>query len=77
MFNTLLAVFIGGWCGQRHPLADQHEAKQPIKPCPRRNTVGKPDWRLYPHQTLSLFTRVTHIDPVWKLLVTTGFCGGQ
>lgn len=26
--------------------------------------------------TLALFSRMTHIDPVWKLLITTGFCGG-
>jgi CrcB protein len=25
---------------------------------------------------LALFIRMTHIDPVWKLLITTGFCGG-
>ncbi|WP_016599501.1 fluoride efflux transporter CrcB, partial [Yersinia pestis] len=26
--------------------------------------------------TLAFFSRMTHIDPVWKLLITTGFCGG-
>ena len=25
---------------------------------------------------LAWFNRMTHIDPLWKLLVTTGFCGG-
>ena len=25
---------------------------------------------------LAWFNRMTHIDPVWKLLITTGFCGG-
>lgn len=25
---------------------------------------------------LAIFIRITHIDPVWKLLITTGFCGG-
>ncbi|ESS58332.1 protein CrcB [Enterobacter cloacae S611] len=25
---------------------------------------------------LAWFNRMTHIDPVWKVLVTTGFCGG-
>lgn len=25
---------------------------------------------------LALFNRMTHIDPMWKLLITTGFCGG-
>lgn len=25
---------------------------------------------------IAIFTRLTHIDPVWKLLITTGFCGG-
>ncbi len=22
------------------------------------------------------FNRMTHIDPMWKVLITTGFCGG-
>lgn len=25
---------------------------------------------------LAWFNRMTHIDPAWKLLITTGFCGG-
>lgn len=25
---------------------------------------------------LAWFSRMTHIDPVWKVLITTGFCGG-
>ena len=25
---------------------------------------------------LAWFNRMTHIDPMWKLLLTTGFCGG-
>ncbi len=25
---------------------------------------------------LAWFNRMTHIDPLWKLLCTTGFCGG-
>jgi len=25
---------------------------------------------------LAWFTRLSHIDPMWKLLITTGFCGG-
>ncbi|HEY3984527.1 fluoride efflux transporter CrcB [Cedecea sp.] len=25
---------------------------------------------------LALFSRFSNIDPVWKLLITTGFCGG-
>ncbi|MNG24733.1 putative fluoride ion transporter CrcB [compost metagenome] len=23
-----------------------------------------------------MFNRMTHLDPTWKLLITTGFCGG-
>lgn len=25
---------------------------------------------------LALFNRMTHLDPMWKVLLTTGFCGG-
>nr|WP_249215868.1 fluoride efflux transporter CrcB [Citrobacter sp. JGM124] len=24
----------------------------------------------------ALFSRFTNVDPIWKLLITTGFCGG-
>jgi len=24
----------------------------------------------------ALFSRFSHLDPIWKLLITTGFCGG-
>ncbi|WP_409040054.1 fluoride efflux transporter CrcB [Klebsiella sp. BIGb0407] len=24
----------------------------------------------------ALFTRFSHLDPIWKILITTGFCGG-
>jgi len=26
--------------------------------------------------TFALFSRFSHVDPIWKLLITTGFCGG-
>lgn len=76
MFNTLLAVFIGGGAGSvaRWLVSMKLNSFSPNIPVGTLivNLVGAFIIGL----TLALFTRLTHIDPVWKLLITTGFCGG-
>ncbi|HFR4115945.1 TPA: fluoride efflux transporter CrcB [Yersinia enterocolitica] len=76
MFNTLLAVFIGGGVGSvvRWLVSLKLNSFSPNIPVGTLivNLVGAFIIGL----TLALFTRITHIDPVWKLLITTGFCGG-
>ncbi|QHB33462.1 fluoride efflux transporter CrcB [Yersinia canariae] len=76
MFNTLLAVFIGGGVGSvaRWLVSMKLNSFSPNIPVGTLivNLVGAFIIGL----TLALFTRITHIDPVWKLLITTGFCGG-
>ncbi|WP_019209212.1 fluoride efflux transporter CrcB [Yersinia massiliensis] len=76
MFNTLLAVFIGGGAGSvaRWLVSMKLNSLSPNIPVGTLivNLVGAFIIGL----TLALFTRLTHIDPVWKLLITTGFCGG-
>ncbi|WP_338629323.1 fluoride efflux transporter CrcB [Yersinia enterocolitica] len=76
MFNTLLAVFIGGGVGSvaRWLVSLKLNSFSPNIPVGTLivNLVGAFIIGL----TLALFTRISHIDPVWKLLITTGFCGG-
>lgn len=76
MFNTLLAVFIGGGVGSvaRWLVSMKLNSFSPNIPVGTLivNLVGAFIIGL----TLALFTRITQIDPVWKLLITTGFCGG-
>jgi len=76
VLQMLLAVFIGGGTGSvvRWLLSmrlNPVHAALPIGTL-TANLVGAFIIGL----GLALFTRMTHLDPVWKLLITTGFCGG-
>ncbi|CAM3573427.1 fluoride efflux transporter CrcB [Rahnella victoriana] len=76
MFSTLLAVFIGGGIGSvvRWYVSLKMNGISPVLPAGTLtvNLVGAFIIGL----GIAIFTRLTHIDPVWKLLITTGFCGG-
>ncbi|RJT44515.1 fluoride efflux transporter CrcB [Rahnella woolbedingensis] len=76
MFSTLLAVFIGGGIGSvvRWYVSLKMNGMSPVLPVGTLtvNLVGAFIIGL----GIALFTRLTHIEPVWKLLITTGFCGG-
>ena len=76
MSQLLLAVFIGGgtgsvlrwWLGMKfNPM---HHAI-PIGTL-AANLLGA----FIIGAGLAWFNRLTNIDPMWKLLITTGFCGG-
>ncbi|YAY31968.1 fluoride efflux transporter CrcB [Klebsiella pneumoniae] len=76
MFQLLCAVFIGGgtgsvlrwWLGMK--LNPVHHAI-PIGTL-TANLLGA----FVIGAGLAWFNRLTGIDPMWKLLITTGFCGG-
>ncbi|MCE0825003.1 fluoride efflux transporter CrcB [Buttiauxella sp. A2-C2_NF] len=76
MLQMLLAVFIGGGTGSvaRWLLSMRFNPVHAAIPVGTlvANLVGAFIIGL----GLALFTRMTHLDPVWKLLITTGFCGG-
>ncbi|WP_421595572.1 fluoride efflux transporter CrcB [Rahnella sp. PD4] len=76
MFSTLLAVFIGGGTGSvvRWYVSLKMNGMSPVLPAGTLtvNLIGAFIIGL----GIAIFTRLTHIDPVWKLLITTGFCGG-
>jgi len=76
MFSTLLAVFIGGGLGSvaRWYVSMKMNGMTAVLPVGTLtvNLVGAFIIGL----GIAIFSRLTHLDPVWKLLLTTGFCGG-
>ena len=76
MLQLLLAVFIGGGTGSvaRWFLSMRFNPMHQVIPLGTltANLIGA----FIIGMGLAWFNRMTHIDPMWKLLVTTGFCGG-
>lgn len=76
MLQILFAVFIGGGTGSvlRWVLGMK------LNPLHHAIPVGTLTANLAGAFIIGLglawFNRMTHIDPMWKLLITTGFCGG-
>lgn len=77
MLKSLCAVIIGGsaGCVIRWLLAIRLNALFPNLPPGTLlvNFLGG----LIIGGALALFTRQPHLDPAWRLLVTTGLCGGM
>ncbi|PSH41007.1 fluoride ion transporter CrcB [Yersinia pseudotuberculosis] len=76
MFNTLLAVFIGGGVGSMARWLVSLKLNSASAHFPVGTLIVNLVGAFIIGLTLALFSRMTHIDPVWKLLITTGFCGG-
>ncbi|AJJ01759.1 protein CrcB [Yersinia pseudotuberculosis IP 32953] len=76
MFNTLLAVFIGGGVGSMARWLVSLKLNSASAHLPVGTLIVNLVGAFIIGLTLALFSRMTHIDPVWKLLITTGFCGG-
>jgi len=76
VLQLLLAVFIGGGTGSvaRWFLSMRFNPMHQAIPLGTltANLIGA----FIIGMGLAWFNRITHIDPMWKLLVTTGFCGG-
>lgn len=76
MMQLLLAVFIGGGAGSvaRWLLSLRFNPMHHAIPLGTltANLVGA----FIIGAGLAWFNRLPQIDPVWKLLITTGFCGG-
>ena len=76
MLQILFAVFIGGGTGSvlRWVLGMRLNPLHHAIPLGTltANLVGA----FIIGMGLAWFNRMTHIDPMWKLLITTGFCGG-
>ncbi|WP_337262031.1 MULTISPECIES: fluoride efflux transporter CrcB [unclassified Serratia (in: enterobacteria)] len=76
MLSSLLAVFIGGGLGS----VLRWMVSMKMNPLHQHIPLGTLSVNLVGGfiigLALALFTRMTHLDATWKLLITTGFCGG-
>ena len=76
MLQLLLAVFIGGGTGSvaRWLLSMRFNPLHQAIPLGTltANLIGA----FIIGMGFAWFSRMTNIDPVWKVLITTGFCGG-
>ncbi len=75
MFNTLLAVFIGGGVGSMARWLVSLKLNSASAHLPVGTLIVNLVGAFIIGLTLAFFSRMTHIDPVWKLLITTGFVG--
>ncbi|CAI1026882.1 MULTISPECIES: fluoride efflux transporter CrcB [Serratia] len=76
MLSSLLAVFVGGGLGSVLRWA----VSMRMNPLNAHIPLGTLTVNLVGGFVIGLaiaiFTRMTHLDANWKLLITTGFCGG-
>lgn len=76
MWSSLLAVFIGGGLGSMLRWAVSLKLNPLHQHIPLGTLTVNLVGAFIIGLTSALFTRMTNIDPMWKLLITTGFCGG-
>ncbi|MCE9991483.1 fluoride efflux transporter CrcB [Enterobacter asburiae] len=76
MLQLLLAVFIGGGTGSVARWLLSMRFNPMHHAIPVGTLVANLLGAFIIGAGLAWFNRMTHIDPVWKLLITTGFCGG-
>jgi len=76
MLSSLLAVFIGGGVGSVLRWAVSMKMNPLNAHIPLGTLMVNLIGGFIIGLAMAIFTRMTHLDPTWKLLITTGFCGG-
>ncbi|MGR4049162.1 fluoride efflux transporter CrcB [Kosakonia cowanii] len=76
MLQLLLAVFIGGGTGSVARWLVSMKLNPVHQLIPLGTLTANLIGAFIIGAGLAWFNRMTHIDPVWKVLITTGFCGG-
>jgi len=76
VLQLLLAVFIGGGTGSVARWALSMKLNPAHYAIPMGTLAANLTGAFIIGLGLAWFNRMTHIDPMWKLLLTTGFCGG-
>jgi CrcB protein len=76
VLQLLLAVFIGGGTGSVARWALSMKLNPAHHAIPMGTLAANLTGAFIIGLGLAWFNRMTHIDPMWKLLLTTGFCGG-
>ncbi|MGV3346334.1 fluoride efflux transporter CrcB [Enterobacteriaceae bacterium LUAb1] len=76
MLQTLLAVFIGGGIGSVLRWLLSLRLNLLHQAIPLGTLIANLTGAFIIGLVFAIFNRLTAPDPVWKLLITTGFCGG-
>jgi fluoride exporter len=76
VIQLLLAVFIGGGTGSVARWLLSMRFNPLHQAIPLGTLAANLTGAFIIGMGLAWFNRMPHIDPMWKLLITTGFCGG-
>ncbi|WP_340615499.1 fluoride efflux transporter CrcB [Xenorhabdus entomophaga] len=76
MINIVFAVFIGGGLGSVLRWLIGLRLNTPSSPIAVGTLTANCIGAFIIGLGLAYFNKATHLDPVWKLMLTTGFCGG-
>ncbi|CDH30835.1 fluoride efflux transporter CrcB [Xenorhabdus bovienii] len=76
MINIIFAVFIGGGLGSVLRWLISLRLNNASTPLAVGTLTANCFGAFIIGLGLAYFNKATHLDPVWKLMLTTGFCGG-
>ncbi|MDC9604471.1 fluoride efflux transporter CrcB [Xenorhabdus griffiniae] len=76
MMNIIFAVFIGGGLGSVLRWLISLRLNTPASPIAVGTLTANCLGAFIIGLGLAYFNKATHLDPVWKMMLTTGFCGG-
>lgn len=76
MIQIACAVFIGGGIGSVARWLLSTKFNSPGVAIPVGTLIANLAGALIIGLAFALFSRFSHLDPLWKILITTGFCGG-
>ncbi|PHM63458.1 fluoride efflux transporter CrcB [Xenorhabdus ishibashii] len=76
MMNIIFAVFIGGGLGSVLRWLISIRLNTPSSPIAVGTLTANCVGAFIIGLGLAYFNKATHLDPIWKLMLTTGFCGG-
>ncbi|MFM2485434.1 fluoride efflux transporter CrcB [Celerinatantimonas yamalensis] len=76
MFATLIAVFIGGGCGSMLRWFISLKLNSGGSSLPLGTLAVNMLGAFIIAVGITIFAKMPSLDPTWKLMITTGFCGG-
>ena len=76
MIQMAFAVFIGGGMGSVARWLLSAKFNSASVAIPMGTLIANLAGALIIGLAFALFSRFSHLDPIWKMLITTGFCGG-
>jgi len=76
VIQMAFAVFIGGGMGSVARWLLSAKFNSASVAIPMGTLIANLAGALIIGLAFALFSRFSHLDPIWKMLITTGFCGG-